>query len=243
MILRTNSPAGDLWAITSYFNPMRYSRRLANFKTFRGHLNVPLVAVELAYGADYELQDHDAEILIRLRGDAILWQKERLLNLALQALPGHCCKVAWVNCDMIFARADWAERASSLLERFMCIQLYDRLHNLSATWRPLQPFMDAVETTRPSAAFSIAAGVPPAICLAQTANERIGTSAPGLAWAARRELLTEHCFYDAFILGGGDRAVACAAHNCMEELLERYDMNERQRDHYLGWAKAILPGG
>lgn len=85
----------SLWAITSYFNPIRYRRRLANFKRFRENLRVPLVAVELAYGPEFELQKGDAEILIQLRGGAVLWQKERLLNLAMQALPDHCQKVAW----------------------------------------------------------------------------------------------------------------------------------------------------
>ena len=83
----------ELWAITSYFNPASYRRRLANFNTFRQHLPIPLVAVELAYDADFELQEADAEILIQLRGGALLWQKERLLNVALQALPAACRKV------------------------------------------------------------------------------------------------------------------------------------------------------
>ena len=57
----------DLWAITCYFNPMHYRRRLANFRIFRDHLQLPLVAVELAYGPEFELQAQDAEILIQLR--------------------------------------------------------------------------------------------------------------------------------------------------------------------------------
>jgi hypothetical protein len=44
-----------LWAVTTYFNPMRYRRRLSNFRLFRKHLNIPLVAVELAYGKEFEL--------------------------------------------------------------------------------------------------------------------------------------------------------------------------------------------
>jgi hypothetical protein len=73
----------SLWAITSYFNPMSYQRRRANYRLFRERLNVPLVTVELAYGRDFELSDGDADILVQLRARDILWQKERLLNLAL----------------------------------------------------------------------------------------------------------------------------------------------------------------
>jgi hypothetical protein len=45
--------AGGLWAITSYFNPMGYRRRLANDRVFRENLNVPLVTIELAYGPEF----------------------------------------------------------------------------------------------------------------------------------------------------------------------------------------------
>ncbi len=112
-----NSPAGDFWAITSYFNPVRYRRRLSNFKIFRKHLTVPLVAVELAYSDDFELQEQDADILVQLRGGAVLWHKERLLNVALKALPRSCRKAAWLDCDIVFRSQDWAQCASALLER------------------------------------------------------------------------------------------------------------------------------
>src|SRR5437016_4683011 len=97
-----------LWGITSYFNPMRYRRRLSNFRLFRKHLNIPLVVVELTYGEVFELHEKDAEVLIQLRGGAVLWQKERLLNVALSALPSSCDKVAWLDCDIIFDDIGWA---------------------------------------------------------------------------------------------------------------------------------------
>jgi hypothetical protein len=111
---RIRSKTDDLWAITSYFNPARYARRLF----FRARLNVPLVAVELAYGPDFELQDADADILIRVQGGAVLWQKERLLNVALQSLPSNCSKVAWLDSDIFFDAPDWGASVSSLLDRF-----------------------------------------------------------------------------------------------------------------------------
>ena len=56
--------APGLWAITSYFNPIGYRRRLANYRAFRARLSVPLLAVELT-GPD--LTDTDAEIILRTR--------------------------------------------------------------------------------------------------------------------------------------------------------------------------------
>src|SRR4051812_27505421 len=100
---------GGLWAITSYFNPMGYRRRLANYKLFHARLNVPLVAVELAYGPDFELNAGDADVLVQLRSQDVLWQKERLLNLAMRSLPSGCRYVVWLDCDIIFEADDWSE--------------------------------------------------------------------------------------------------------------------------------------
>ena len=53
---RAARPAVDgLWAITSYFNPVSYRSRRENYRLFRERLPVPIVTVELAYGADFEL--------------------------------------------------------------------------------------------------------------------------------------------------------------------------------------------
>jgi hypothetical protein len=61
--------------------------------------------------------------------------------------------------------------------------------------------------------------------------------AEGFGWAARRELLDEHGFYDACIVGNGSYAFACAAYNVFDLAMRRNSMNERQREHYLAWAK------
>src|SRR5215203_6717152 len=75
--------AQPLWAITSYFNPMRYGRRLANYRLFREHLPLPLITVELSFGGqeEFDLREGEADVLIQLRGRDVLWQKERLLTV------------------------------------------------------------------------------------------------------------------------------------------------------------------
>jgi hypothetical protein len=228
---------GRLWAITSYFNPAGYRRRLSNFKIFRERLGIPLVVVELTYGPDFELEKQDAEILIQLRGGAVLWQKERLLNLALQALPKDCRNVAWLDCDVVFGAADWAESAARLLDRFAIIQLFKNVHYLSPYWAPTKDFTTELEFTRPSAAFSISSGLPANASIGHTLDSREGTSATGFAWAARRELLVRHGFFDACILGGGDRAMNCAANHCFDEIAKRHYWNKRQQDRYIAWAE------
>ena len=134
--MRSGPDAGGLWAITSYFNPIGYRRRPANYRLFRERLNVPLVTVELAYGPDFELTQSDADILVQLRGEDVLWQKERLLNVALRHLPSTCRKLAFVDCDVVFELEDLGERVGDLLDRFMLVQMFSRVHCMRRDWTP-----------------------------------------------------------------------------------------------------------
>jgi hypothetical protein len=52
-----------------------------------------------------------------------------------------------------------------------------------------------------------------------------------------RELLDQHGFFDACILGGGDRAMNCAANHCFDEIMKRHYWNMRQQDRYIAWAE------
>jgi hypothetical protein len=219
-----------LWAITSYFNPMRYQSKRANYIVFRKHLRVPLLAIELGYSSDFELQRNDAEILVQRRGQDILWQKERLLNIALQALPGNCRKVVWLDCDVIFEADDWAERTSRSLDRFPLVQPFSHLHRMPPYWMPSQPKPSEIELLC-SVPFLIASGMPAATCLS-TPFSRIQCT-PGYAWAANREQLGNHILYDACIVGGGDSAMARAAYGRFEDALR---LQYLHRDHYLSWA-------
>ena len=82
-----------LWAITAYFNPAGYRRRRDNYRVFRERLQAPLVTAELSCDGNFALSSDDADVLVQVHGDA-MWQKERLLNLALGAVPSACQAVA-----------------------------------------------------------------------------------------------------------------------------------------------------
>ena len=79
--------------------------------------------------------------------------------------------------------------------------------------------------------------IPPATCLGHLSEDRKDTCANGFAWAARRDVLERHAFFDAGIIGGGDRAMVCAASDCFEPLMERQCMNEWERKYYMAWAE------
>jgi hypothetical protein len=62
----------------------------------------------------------------------------------------------------------------------------------------------------------------------------------GLAWACRREILSEHGLYDACILGGGDRVMACGAIGEFGWAAAAQTMNARRYEHYLQWARPFF---
>lgn len=224
--------ADALWAITAYWNPLGWTRRRANYRRFRDHMRVPLVAVELAQGRGFELRDDDAEVVLRLRGGTdILWQKERLLNLALRALPPSCRKVAWVDCDVIFEASDWVERTSALLEDCVLVQPFGRAHWMPRDWAPGRPRPPGTASLD-SVPLLVAAGRP---CLNASGTD--STCAPGFAWAADRGVLEAHGLYDACILGGADSAIVRAAYGAFEDAARMLHMDARRREHFFGWAR------
>src|SRR5215203_976470 len=228
-----------LWAITSYFNPMRYGRRLANYRTFREHLKVPLITVELSYAAEeFDLREGEADILIQLRGRDVLWQKERLLNVGLGALPSECTKVVWLDCDVIFGEDGWAEEVSGLLDEFPLVQAFRRVHYLPRDLGLGKPSPADAEFSRSSTASAVASGISAHASLSRPPETPYqDRNSTGYAWAARRELLDEHGFYDVCIVGGGDRAMAAAAYGIFDMVVADHGMNERQEEHYLAWAE------
>ena len=225
-----------LWAITSYFNPVGYQRRRANYRIFRERLKVPLLAIELEYGPAFELGEGDADILIQLRGRDVLWQKERLLNLALDVLPDSCRYVAWLDCDIILENDEWPDRARQELSRVPILQPFDYAYRTPQEWRPGEPPPRNTETYR-SGAFMIASGLAPAASVG--ADMRESRCANGFAWVARREFVSATGFFDSCIIGGGDGALARAAYGFFDQGARFAGMTGPQRKQYIAWAESF----
>jgi hypothetical protein len=233
-----NVESAPLWAITSFYNPQGYWRRRHNYRLFRQHLTVPLLTVELSFDGRFELDRDDADLMVRCTGGDVLWQKERLLNIALARLPASCESVAWVDCDVVFQRPDWAAELESQLRKTPLVQPFSReLHfHADTTFENLDETADNLPATN-SVASLIGAGMPAADCLVKCGIFQTHRRAPGYAWAARREMLAEHGLYDACITGGGDTAIAAAGFGLPEAVVRRQAMNDHQAAHYHAWAE------
>lgn len=175
-----------VWAITCYFpfdDPDGDRRRLRAYREFRRRLVVPLVAVELARDGHFDLGESDAEKLIQVSGGATLWQKERLLNLALEALPPECDTVLWADCDMVLARQDWPEAAREALREHRLVHAFDSLRFLTETEPGVDLSRASTSESRRSAVLLWRAGLlPPESFRSRGYSNRLVTRRGWLGW-------------------------------------------------------------
>jgi hypothetical protein len=230
-----------LWAITTYFNPAGYRRRLSNYRIFRANLAVPLVVVELSFDGRFELTDGDADILIQLSGGAVLWQKERLLNLAIKAVPASVEKIAWLDCDVILERADWVDETERQLNEFNVVQLFSAAVHISSEDHEKRSDCRNGHVSVPGIASLSNARELLSLEMHELdrikfVSKREEISKVGFAWAGNRKLLEDHGFYDAAIVGGGDTLMVSAMYGRFEALIKKYMLNTTRRQHYLKWA-------
>jgi hypothetical protein len=229
----TSANQDDLWAITSYFNPMGYQSRLDNYHVFRRHLKIPLMAVELVFDGNFQLKEGDADRLIPIHGKDIMWQKERLLNIALRQLPDSCRYVMWLDCDLVFERQDLAGTVVAALGDNTLIQPYSLVYDLMQNFDGSTNLDENVVLKRESMAWQIRNGT---IDHDSTEPDMLNHYSPGHAWAVRRDAVEQTGFYDAMILGSGDLAMAKAAIGRCEDVMSTFSMNACQAEHYRTWS-------
>lgn len=225
------APVDDLWIVTTHYNPAGYARRQRHSERFRAHLHacgLRVLTVECAFG-DQPFLLAPAPDVLRVRARDVLWQKERLINLAIASLPPACTKVAWIDSDVLFENPAWAVETSRLLDRVALAQPFASIIRLP---RDAEVYTGTGHTMPSMAA--VLARDPHA---ARTATyDRHGDT--GMAWAARRELLA-HGLYDACIAGGGDHAMAHAAAGAWEApcLSRIIGGAGGYRAHFMRWAE------
>lgn len=229
-----------LHAITCYFNPAGLSRKLENYRIFRRHLAVPLACVELSFTGRYELTSADAEILIQIPGQAVLWQKERLLNVALRAVPASYARIAWLDCDLIFEDASWPDSADRALRSHRLVHLFHTRCNLARPGPADAPDFSRIESQAVSLGYKLATGQATPDDIRRPDAPLVLASTAGLAWAAHREVLAQCGLYDACILGTADRVMAAAAIGAFQHGRDAILMNERQLAHYCSWGNLFF---
>lgn len=216
------NPAKDLWILTCYFNPNKYTSRLANYFTFRENIlasGVPMLTVECTFG-DRSFELDNCDNVLQLKSKDILWQKERLLNIAMEALPKSAKKIAWLDCDILFDNPNWMVDTSILLDEFPVVQPYENLIFLpqGQSWyeneRQILGNSEYAKTTQSKPLFSnilssfgYVRATRPELSFCDTYSLHGHT---GVAWAIRTDIIRKFGFYDTCISGVADHLMAHA---------------------------------
>jgi hypothetical protein len=137
---------------------------------------------------------------------------------------------------VFFDDPDWHRRLDRLLDDVPIAQAFSRIAYLARDWTPADS-ANRVAIWRLSRAAAVEAWGSAPDCFRCTDRNRTG--APGFAWGARRDLLQRHGLYDASIIGGGDRLLACAAYDFLEGATTIDHDDPVRRAHYVRWARAF----
>ena len=222
--------SSDFCVITCYFNPARFKTKRQNFDAFMEGMakaGADVLVVESAFGDDpFELDP--GENVLQLRGTGVMWQKERLLNIAAARLPKSVRKIGWFDADIIFKEPDWLERTAKALDDYVVVQPFSHAVRLHRDNRD-----DGSGILDESFASMFVRDPRPA---------RVGRyqfhGHTGYAWAARRELFEACGLYDACLTGSGDHIMAHAFTAAMKNspcIVHTFHGSPEYAAHFLRW--------
>lgn len=245
---------GSLVALTTYYNPLRGERRRRNYQVFRAHVGVPLVTVEWSREGDFELAPGDAEVLLRVSGGDLLWQKERMLNIGLAHIREQrlADDVAMLDADVVFEDADWPQRVRAALDAHPLAQCHSHVTYLAR--QPVWPATRAAllqlraEATAPSQASALASGKPlyadnPALAAVFATLLTPATGHPGMTTAIRVSRMPAFRFYENNIVGAGDSVLVAAASGRLDELFGNRPYAKRHEEDIRAWAAHCVGSG
>lgn len=226
--------AGDIAVVSCYFNSHAYRSKRANAELFLRRLRESKIehrVVECVFGdSGFELSKSQGAIRVRARD--LMWQKERLLNLAVRSLPKQISKVAWIDADVLFERADWLLETSRALDQAPVVQPFSEVVRLPRSVSAFTGVGDAWES------FAKVLAREPETVLT---GDFFLHGHTGFAWAARRSLLETHGLYDACISGSADHLMAHAfcgdvRSDCVQRI---FGGNRRHFAHFRRWARNV----
>jgi hypothetical protein len=130
-----------LYVTTVLENPLRWRSRYKNYWLFEAMCNkagVELYTVEIAFGGrSFEITEAGNSHHLQLRTHDELLHKENALNLLIQRLPPEAQKIATLDADIEFTRADWAQETLHLLDHYKVLQLFSHSMDVGPECEPL----------------------------------------------------------------------------------------------------------
>ncbi|MBN73852.1 MAG: hypothetical protein CME32_31740 [Gimesia sp.] len=212
------TPIQNLAIVSCHFNPCGFKMPVENCKRYLDEIGYPVTLVELSFTGEFQFEES-----IKIKGDITksnMWQKERLINIGISAQPPEVDAVAWIDADAIFQNPYWYEETRQLLSEHPIVQLYSHIEYLD-------PY-GHVDRKLNSWSFNYHNNI----------TDRYGT--PGLAWAARREVIPDG-IYDQDIVGGGDSHLIASWIDRTEWVEKKYLALRRPAAGFAEWKQRQLP--
>lgn len=177
----------NIHAVSVYWNPAGSENLRENAIRFEKEFRqwgIPLTIIE---AVQVDQLFPNAEPVPYDPATNCLWQKERLINYAVERLPASVDVVAWVDMDILFLDRHWVEKAAESMKTHRVAQLFRKW-----LWADANGYvMDHLSGIGENASHFIA-------------GER---SNPGGALIAHRDVFP---LYEHHICGGGDSAAMLA---------------------------------
>lgn len=148
---------------------------------------IPVFGVELLYPWQKPALA-DTFKTLTVRSDSIMFHKEKLVERLLREVPVSYTKICYMDCDVVFHKADWYDEVSTALDRVTVVQPFSRCY-----W--LGPDLRTPLVSRPSATADLEK-----IRAAHASGSNILSGYPGFAMAMRRGV----SHFPWAIVGGGD---------------------------------------
>lgn len=114
----------DVMLVTTHFNPASFRNRVKTYQRwlpYLGPLKRYLTAMEVLFDRQTQ-QLPGSHIFHATRSRNAMWQKEALINVALQECDREY--FAWLDHDMIPRSRDWLARGIAALDEHVAVQLY-----------------------------------------------------------------------------------------------------------------------
>jgi hypothetical protein len=228
------SHTNDLWIISCFYNSNSYKSKPLNFNMFLEKIeaaNLNYLIVECAFKTQpFSLKK--SKNILRIRTPDIMWQKERLLNIALDNLPTRCKKIAWVDCDILFENPDWAIETAEKLKYYKIVQPFKEAVRLPKETIQYEGIGERYES------FGYVCSQNPYI-VSEGRFDLHGHT--GFAWAANKSVFSKLGFYDVCIAGSGDHMMAHSfvgdwTTKCIKRVIGN---NPHFYNHYLEWSRKI----
>jgi predicted glycosyltransferase involved in capsule biosynthesis len=229
----------EFCAVTTFFNPAKFDSLLNNYHVFAENLRlqgVKLITVECAFNND-KFQIPESKTVFHLRSNSIMWQKERLINYAVSKLPPECKYFAWLDCDIIFTNKDWAKIAVEKLKKNDIIQLFKKViylpkgHTHFNGKDKLMMIQGVVWQKMIHRNW-----------LQRRMAHQLPFSAPGFAWAARRDFFFDtplNGIYDKNIIGSGDTFLVDCYFNSWDIHGFAKKFTPAMKDHMMAYARKL----